>query len=333
MRAGDLNRFLAELTSFTREVVPRPPPGLDWEDLAEVAELQGLGGIVSYQLDYRFLARVRPPPWFRERLLMTFNGQVNDNLLKITHLRRVLSEDGMPPVMLLGGVALGDSFYPHIAFRPLPEIDLWVRAPHLAQFAAAIAEAGLPSHPLGERRDQRSVAARFANPDIDLQAWLRPPGLPISQAAAADWWDRSLAAPVFGPAAHRLDPADSVCALIAALALEGFAVPRVLLIDLREMIHRADTPEGFYAPKGVALRWAEVDERARELGLARSLWAGLRLAAELFPEVSAKAERLQTRLPATVRSLIDEAVVRPALDPHRTTVVRAAQTLRRILLR
>jgi hypothetical protein len=57
------------------------------------------------------------------------------------------------------------------------------------------------------------------------------------------------------------------------------------------------------------------------------------LAAELFPEVSAKAEHLQTRLPATVRSLIDEAVVRPALDPHRTTVVRAAQTLRRILLR
>jgi hypothetical protein len=333
MKAGDLNRFLAELTSFTREVVPHPPPGLDWEELADVAELQGLAGIVSYQLDYRFLARVRPPPWLRERLLMTFNGQVNDNLLKITHLRRVLSEEGIPPVMLLGGVALGDSFYPHIAFRPLPEIDLWVQGPHLAQFGAAIAEAGLPSYPVGERRDQRSVAARFANPDIDLQVWLRPPGFPLAPIVATPLWDRSLAAPVFGPAAHRLDPADSVCALIAALALEGFAVPRVLLIDLREMLHRADTQEGFYAPKGIALRWAEVEERARALGLVRSLWAGLRLVGELFPEVSAKATRLEPRLPATVRALIDEAVVRPARDPHRTTVVRAAQTLRRILLR
>jgi hypothetical protein len=333
MKAGDLNRFLAELTSFTREVVPRPPPGLDWEELADVAELQGLAGIVSYQLDYRFLARVRPPPWLRERLLMTFNGQVNDNLLKITHLRRVLSEEGIPPIMLLGGIALGDSFYPHIAFRPLPEIDLWVQASNLAQLAAAIAEAGLPNHPVGERRDQRSVAARFANPDIDLQAWLRPPGLPLSQAAAAQLWDRSLAAPVFGPAAYRLDPADSVCVLLAALALEGFAVPRVLLIDLREMIHRADMPEGFYAPKGIALRWTEVEERARGLGLVRSLWAGLRLVSELFPEVSAKAKPLEPRLPAAVRALLDEMVVRPALDPHRTTVARAAQTLRRALLR
>jgi hypothetical protein len=333
MKAGDLNRFLAELTSFAREAVPRPPPGLDWEELAEVAEQQGLGAIVSYQLDYRFLARVRPPPWLRERLLMTFNGLVNDNLLKVTHLRRLLSEEGVPPVMLLGGIALADTFYPHIAFRPLQEIDVWVQAPQLAQLAAVIAEAGVPSGPLGERRPQRSIAARFANPDIELQAWLRPPGLPLPEEAARAVWARGLSIPVFGPAARRLDPADAVCAHIAALALDGFAVPRILLVDLREMILRADGPEGFYSPGGVALRWAEVEQRARALGLVRSLWVGLRLSAELFPEVSVKAQGLLPRLPATVRALLEEAVVRPGLDPHRTTVVRVVQGLRRTLLR
>jgi len=333
MKSGELNRFLAELTSFAREAAPRPPLGLDWEELAEVAEQQGLGAIVSYQLDYRFLARVRPPAWLRERLLMTFNGLVNDNLLKVTHLRRLLSEEGVPPVMLLGGIALADTFYPHIAFRPLQEIDVWVQAPRLAELAAVIAEAGVPSGPVGERRPQRPIAARFANPDIELQAWLRPPGLPLSEEAGRGVWSRSLSAPVFGPAARRLEPADAVCAHIAALALDGFAVPRVLLVDLREMILRADGPEGFYAPGGVMLRWAEVEQRSRALGLLRSLWAGLRLVAELFPEARAKAEGLQPRLPATVGALIDEVVVRPGLDPHRTTVVRAAQALRRTLLR
>ncbi len=333
MRAGDLNRFLAELTSFAREAAPLPPPGLDWEELAEVAERQGLGAIVSYQLDYRFLARVRPPPWLRERLLMTFNGLVNDNLLKVTHLRRILSEEGVPPVMLLGGIALADTFYPHIAFRPLQEIDVWVQAPQLTQLAAVIAEAGVPSGPVGEHRPQRPIAARFANPDIELQAWLRPPGLPLSEEGARGFWNRSLGAAVFGPAARRLEPADAVCAHIAALALDGFAVPRILLVDLREMLLRADGPEGFYTPRGVALRWAEVEQRARALGLVRSLWAGLRLSAELFPEIKAKAQGLLPRLPAAVRALIDEAVVRPGLDPHRTSVVRAAQALRRVLLR
>ena len=292
MKAGDLNRFLSELTSFTREVVPRPPPGLDWEELADVAELQGLAGIISYQLDYRFLARVRPPPWLRERLLMTFNGQVNDNLLKVTHLRRWLSEEGVPPVLLLGGISLVDTFYPHLAFRPLREVDIWVQPAQLAQFAAAIAEAGLPAGPVGAgtetsarwRRDSRTPTSTSGSGCVRR-------GYRSRRLPRAWLWDRSLAAPVFGPAAHRLDPADSVCALIAALALEGFAVPRVLLIDLREVIHRADTGEGFYAPKGAPLRWADVEERARRLGLVRSLWAGLRLAAELFPEVAAKAER------------------------------------------
>ena len=336
MRSGDLNQFLADLTSFAREVRPHPPAGVDWEELAEVAERQGLAAILSYQLDYRFLASVRPPPWLRERLLLSFNGLVNDNLLKVTQLRRWLSEEGVPPVVLLGGIALADTFYPHIAFRPLEEIDLWAQPSQLAKLTAAMSEAGLSADPPGSR-SPRSIAARFANPDIDLQVWSRPPGLPLSEAMGQALWDRKLSAPVFGPAAHRLEPADAVCAHLAALAVVGFAVPRVRLIDLREMVLRADAPagsgEGFYTSNGVRLRWADVLERSHALGLDRSLWTGLRLVAALFPSPSAQPDRLRPRLPARVCALLEEAIVRPALNPHRTTVTRATHALRRYLLR
>jgi hypothetical protein len=57
------------------------------------------------------------------------------------------------------------------------------------------------------------------------------------------------------------------------------------------------------------------------------------LVGELFPEVAAQAERSRPELPARVRAVLEELVVRPALDPHRTTVVRAVNAVRRKLLR
>jgi len=333
MNATTLNGFLAQITSFGREVMPSPPPGLDWEELCGILERQGLAAIASYQLDYRFLARVRPPPWARERLLLSFNAQVNDNVLKVTHLRRLLSEEGVPPTVLLGAVSVAESFYPHIAFRPLECIDLWVQPSRLSELATAIVEGGLSPGPVGSPRPGRSIAARFAHPDLDLQVWRAPPGLPLPERAAASVWERSLEARVFGPAARRLDPADALCARVASLALHGFAVPRIDLIDLREMILRCDGPEGFYAPNGSRLIGADVVARSRALGLDRSLWTGLRLAGELFPEAAPLAKALAPRLPARVRALLEEMVVRPALDPHRSMALRAVQALRRFLLR
>jgi hypothetical protein len=333
MRSSELNRFLAELTSFGREARPSPPVGLDWEELAGVAERQGLAAIISYQLDYRFLAYVRPPQWARERLLMSFNGWVSDNLLKIQHLRRQLSEAGIPPLVLLGSIAVAETFYPHIAFRPLEEIDLWVLPAQLGELTAAMNDAGLAAGGPGLETRQRSIAARFANPDLDLRVWTQPAGLTLPEPAGRAMWDRKLSAPVFGPAAFRLDPADAVCAHVGALALAGFAVQRIQLVDLREMLLRADVDEGFYTPKGKGLRWSEVRERSRGMGLDRSLWTALRLVAELFPEVAAKADARRPGLPARVRAMLEELVVRPALDPNRTTVMRAVNAIRRRLLR
>lgn len=332
MTAAEINAFLADLTSFERDVAPTPPPSLDWAELAAVVEWHGLGAIVSYQLDYRFLARVRPPAWLRERLLMTFNGFVNDNVLKVTQLRRLLSGDGMPATVLLGGAALADALYPHLAFRPLQEIDVWVRATDLLLAGTALGEGGLLPSAQGTSSSARTVAARFANPDIGLQLWRAPAGLSLGEATASALWDRKLPVPAYGPNAFRLAPADALCAHVAALSLSGFAVPRVLLVDLREMVLRTDG-EGFYGPGDRVLASADLKVRAKEFGLSRALWAGLQIVSGLFPESAAKAAVLMPELPAQVRSLVFEAVVRPAFDPHRTKVVRALQPLRRILLK
>jgi hypothetical protein len=109
-------------------------------------------------------------------------------------------------------------------------------------------------------------------------------------------------------------------------------VPRIRLVDLREMVLRIDAAEGFYGPKGEVLRSADLVERTRRLGLGRSVYAGLRLVEELFPEASANARRLALGLPSVSARLVEEAVVRPALDPRRTHVVRAVTALRRVLL-
>ena len=336
MTGSTLNALLAELTSFSRDAAPRAPAGLDWEELAALAEAHGLAALLSYQLDYRFLARLQPPPAVRERLAASFNAAVNDNVLKVTHLRRLLTAEEMPPVVVLGPPSWIDGLYPHIAFREIDDVDVW--AIDLKAAAGGFAEGGLAVHATGLRGSEvgaRPLAARLASPDIALRVWRVPAGLRLDSRAAGAFWERKLPVKAYGPVAHRLDPADALVAHVAALALEGFAVPRIRLVDLREMVLRVDLPAacgGLYGPGSPPLRGDDVLERARELGLTRALWAGLRLVQELFPEAAAKAAQLALALPPRTARLVEEAVVRPALDVRRLRVVRAATALRRLLL-
>ncbi len=332
MTAESLNAFLADLTSFSKAAQPKAPAGLDWEELGEIVWRHGLVGIVSYQLDYRFLARLDPPARVREQLASGFNAFVNDNVLKVTRLRTLLSADGMPAAVVLGPAGLVDALYPHVAFRPIEDVDLWLAPDAFAPAQRALAESGLalaaPSAPL----PSRPLAARLASPDIALGLWRAPAGLRLDPASTAALWERRLPVRAYGPSAFRLGAADAVLAQVAALALEVFAVPRIRLVDLREMILRADTLEGFHGPGTPQLRSAELLDRARAFGLTRALWAGLRVVARLFPEATGKATALAARLPVRAPRVLDEAIVRPALDLNRTRVVRATVALRRLLL-
>jgi hypothetical protein len=299
------------------------PAQIDWPELAALVERHGLASIVSYQLEYRLVATWRAPAAVRERLQITFNGLLNDNVHKLTRLKQLLSQEGAPDTLLLGAAALADSFYPHIAFRPVESIDLLVRPDRFADAERLFAEGGLA------RRGNR-----LGDGQIEVRLWTQPPGLALSRGELDALWTRRVAARPYGRSAFRPSPADALLLQVAALAQEAFQVVRVLLVDLREMALRAAAGEPFDGPGGeAALDERELLARAREWHLGRALYAAMVLVADLFPEADQAARRLAPAIPARAAALLVRAIVRPALDPRRQKVFRASQAARRMLLR
>ncbi len=292
------------------------PAGVDWPELVQITERHGLASIVSYQLEYRFIGSWRAPPAVRERLQLTFNGLLNDNVHKLTRLKQLLSQPGAPDALLLGAASLADAFYPHIAFRPVESIDLLVRKEQHADAERVLADGGLARK-----------GVHLGDGDIAVRLWTQPPGLNLAQTELAALWDRRVAARPYGPGAFRPSPADAILLQVAALAQEAFQVVRVLLVDLREMaLHSTDSSESGALDRG------ELLGRARTWQLGRALHTAMALVGTLFPEAGEATRRLSPEIPARVAALLDRAMVRPALDPRRQKVMRAAQAGRRLLL-
>ncbi|MHB8416425.1 MAG: nucleotidyltransferase family protein [Myxococcales bacterium] len=324
IQTAELNRVLALLTSFDGGV-PALPARLDWPLLAETCERHGLAPIVSYQLEYRWPGRFGAPGWLRERLLAGYQGVLSDNVFKLVQLKQALGQAGMPEVILLGAAAAADAFYPHIAFRPVPELELLARPRDLPAVQAAFGERGFQPLETG------SSGITVGDGRLSVQFHTALPGF----AHPEPLFSRKVAAMPYGPRAFRLGPEDAFLATAASLAREAFLVPRIQLIDLREMALRgARGGEGFWDPQGGApLDAARLQARARESGLARPLCCALELLAACFPEAEAAARTLAPPLPARTRALLSRAVVGPALDPQRRSTLRGAQAVRRALLR
>jgi hypothetical protein len=323
----ELNAALAALTSFG-EGVPVLAPRVDWAALAEVAERHGLAPIVSYQLEYRWPGRFGAPDWMRERLLAVYQGILADNVYKLVQLKQLLSHEGMPETILLGAAAAADAFYPHIAFRPVPDLELLVRGAEMPAAIRAFAEGSfrLQSDPEGP-----SVAVGDNRITLLLHRGL--PGYAHPGAQAAALFERKAAAAPYGKRAFRLAPEDAFLATVAGLAIEAFQVPRIQMIDLREMALRGAS-EGFWDPQGGAVLDVErLRSRVRDGELRRALACALELLADFFPEVSAAVRALAPDLPARTRSTLSRLVVAPARDPRKKSAWRGAQAIRRAVLR
>jgi hypothetical protein len=336
--AEELNRTLAALTSFGPTVGgpgrsaagERPTPNeAPWRELAAAAEQHGLAPIVSHQLEYRLSALLSPPDWVRERLLNSFHGALNDNVFKLVELKRWLSGSG-PPVVLLGGAAVADSLYPHIAFRPLSALEILARPADLSPVLETLQNQGLRV-----MREPRGVApVALSNGRLDLVVHLRLPGARLSFGELDALWGRRIPAAAYGPRAFRLAPEDGFLAALGAIAQVGFQVPRIQIVDLREMALRA--------AGGGAPAWENAEyrshpdllrRRARSFGLVRALHCATALLAELFPEARDAAEALRPSLPKRRAALLTRLVVNPMRDPRRRSVVHGSRTLIRVLLR
>jgi hypothetical protein len=131
-----------------------------------------------------------------------------------------------------------------------------------------------------------------------------------------------------GPSLYRLTAADAVLATVLAQAHDGYSVPYVGFVDLRELLLGAPATEGAYSqPLDIGV----VRERAAQWRIERALYTSLRIVAELVPETRVIADSLVPNLRPATRALLDSLVVAPLASLGRMRQIRGVERLRRLL--
>jgi hypothetical protein len=297
---------LRAVTSFA------PPPVLPECDLAllgDVLEAHGLAPLASYQLEHTRLGAGVPEP-FRERLLTSYQGVVNDNVQKLLSLRDALRPLADVPVVLLDAAAYIDWIYPHLAFRPAGELRAALRAEDAPRLSEAV-KGGPGSVEL--RDGGRTAVFSDGRVTVAFQEGLFT-GAPADPALFA----RATPHRAFGPRAARPSAEEALLSTIGEQARAGLLAPLITYVDVRELLRLA--PDAGY-----------VRERAQALGLARALHGATLLAAHFFPEVADAAAAVRPPLGVAERVAVEQ-VVDAARDPSRLRHVRGADAAARLVV-
>jgi hypothetical protein len=288
---------------------PADLPPVDLALLADVLEANGLAPIASYHLETRPLGAGLPAQ-FREKLLALYQGVVNDNVYRMMTLRGALQASEVP-VVVLGGLAAVDWLYPHLAFRPLGDLRLAVRAEDGERFADAAKGAGFRF----KGADESGHGAAFSD---DRVRFTIQEGLWQGAPPDAELFARGVRLPALGPRILRPSAEEMLLATVAEQAEQGLYAPLVTFVDLRELL-RLDPP----------LDSRHVKDRAAALGLSRALHGSLALLSLHFPAVATLARALAPPLSTPERAAVD-AVVHSARDPSRLSHLRGAEVAARL---
>ncbi len=297
---------LRALSAFTP---PKALPDCDLALLADVLEAHGLAPMASYQLESTRLG-AGVPDGFRERLLSSYQGVVNDNVLKLVTLRGALRGAEDVPVVLLDAAAYVDWLYPHMAFRPVGDLRAAMRGDDAGRFQEAV-KGGLEL----VRTEHGGRSAVFSDGKITVTF---QEGLFAGAPADAPLFERSRPYRVFGRRAARPSGEDALLATVGEQALLGLLTPLVTYVDVRELVR-------------LGLDAAYVRTRARALGLSRALHGATLLVAHFFPEVADAAARVRPELGFAERVAV-ERVVDAARDPARLRHLRGADVAARLVV-
>jgi hypothetical protein len=298
---------LRALASFSP---PASLPACDLSLLADVLEAHGLAPLASHNVENRPLG-AGLPDGFRERLLTSYQGVVNDTLVKLVALRRLLREAADVPVVFLEAAAYLDWLYPHMAYRPVGDLRLALRGEDGARFAERVK--GALELVRTEHEGRTAVFTDGNTLTLVCQEGLFP-GAP----ADAPLFARSTPYRAFGPAAARPSPEDAVLSTVGEQALQGLLAPLLTYVDLRELL-RLDLDAAYLA------------SRAAALGLSRALHGATLLAAHFFPEVADAASRVRPPLSFAERVAV-ERIVEAGKDPARLRHLRGADEAARLVV-
>lgn len=304
-----------------------PPRGslrdAPWEEYVDWAIAQGLAPLASYNLQFR-LAGAGAPEWVRDRLLSIYSGSVNDNVMKLVNFKRAVDELEGRKLLLLGGASFADTLYPHVGFRPVLEIAMLLRRMDVDGFAGYLAQ-----HEFRPETEEPTHGALKLLSDGRTPIFLYADVLGAERRAEVQGlFERARPMRMYGPSMFRPDLEDAVLLVCLEQAREGYQVPWLSYVDLRELVTGATSMGGVYSRP---LDVAALLERAKAWRLERSLYTSLSIVARLFPET---AEGLKPALPPlrrATRELLDRLVVAPASEPGKLSQVRGSERLRRLL--
>lgn len=295
-----------------------------WEEYVDWAIAQGLAPLAAYNLEYR-LAGSDAPEWVRDRLLSIYQGTVNDNVMKLVSFKRAVTELEGRRVLLFGGASYVEALYPHVAFRPVPELRVLLRPQDLDGFVGFLKQSGFK--PMSGSEGLEGAARAVTNDHVTLLLFTRIFG-PGREAHEEAMVSRAMPLRIYGPSLFRPELEDALLLTVYEHAQSGYALPLIAFVDLREMLLGAPSLGGPYSrPPDVAL----VRARAKELRLERALYASLAISARLFPETASVAAAASPTLRAATRRLLDTLVVEPLATLGKLRQVRGADRLRRLL--
>ena len=294
-----------------------------WEQYVDWAIAQGLAPLAAYNLEYR-LPAAGAPEWARDRLLSIYQGSVNDNVMKLVNFKRTVDELEGRKLVLLGGAAYVDVLYPHVAFRPVLEIQVLLRRMEVEPFANYLSNHGFRP----EADDTGSGAVKVVS-DGRTPVFLFAEVLGGQRREALNGvFERARAIPMYGASMYRPELEDAVLLTCLEQARHGYQVPWLSYVDLRELLTGAKWMGGVYSRP---LQVEVLLERARAWKLERALYASLAVVERLFPETSEVVKAATPGLRKATQELLRRLVVEPASEPGQMSHVRGTDRLRRLL--
>lgn len=317
-----------DLLELFRTLATFSPPRVSlrdapWEEYTDWAIANGLGSMAAYNLEYR-LAGGDAPEWVRDRLLSIHQGIANDNVMKLVSFKRMIDDLEGRKILLFGAASYAETLYPHMAFRPVPEIRLRVDRAQEEGFVGF-----LKSHGYKQLAGDDWDGADRAMTD-DHSALLVYGALlgDKRREEEAGILDRALPVRVYGSSVFRPDLEDAFLLSCLEQARAGFDAPVITFVDLRELILGSPSVAGAYSRPP---RFDVIRERARAWRIDRALYASVSILEALFPETKEAVAQVKPQLSGTSRALLDTLVVQPVSSLGKVRVTRGMDRLRKLL--
>lgn len=314
----DTFRVLSSFTPPRSDLAAAP-----WDAYVDWAIAQGLAPLAAYNLEYR-LGGAGAPEWARDRLLSIYQGSVNDNVMKLVNFKRAVDELEGRKLLLLGGASFAEALYPHVGFRPVLEVQVVLKKVDVEGFAGYLRQHQF----LPEEGDLGSGATKVVS-DGRTPVFLFADVLGKDRRADLEGvFERAEPMKVFGPSFYRPSLEDTLLLTVLEHARQGYEVPTLSFIDLRELVTGASSMRSLYTR---ALDVKALHERAAAWRLERALWASLSIVEHLFPHAAEAARAAKPTLRRATQELLQRLLVTPMSALGRMRVVRGGDRLRRLL--